>query len=543
MTPSRLLVAAFVSASLFAGAAFAYSSSAVRAQAPQATPTFVVSGRGWGHGVGLAQWGAYGFAQQGASYEEIIAHYYKGTTLGPAPLARIRVQLAVARRQLTIGSVSPFTVRDGIGQVWHLAAEEQTFGPGLRLKTIDVPQPQQLPGPLTFLAGASPLRFGGRPYRGQVLVSVANGSLRAVNSVGLEGYLFGVVPSEMPRTWLPEALKAQAVAARSYALAKRTTGSWFDVYPDTRSQVYLGIPGEAASTTAAVQATAGKVVLYKGRLATTYFFSSSGGRTSSAEEVWGEPVPYLVSVDDPYDTLSPHHRWGPFVISAGRLDRALGSPGRLMDVRTAKGPSGRVKTVTAVGSQGESTMTGSDVRRALGLRSSWFRIGVLSLATPEAPVTFGGRVSLNGVARSLPAVNLERRERGAAWLPMGPVARGPNGTVSVAAKPRAPTDYRLASGSARSRLAHVAVAPLVRFRGMVDASTLRGYSRPVFPGATIAVQRSEGGRWTTVVRAPIDEKGNFEARLTLSPGEYRARLAPGRGFVPGVSSTLKVGPA
>lgn len=547
MTPSRLLVAAFVSASLFAGAVFAYSSSGatVRAQASsQATPTFVVSGRGWGHGVGMAQWGAYGFAQQGATYDEILAHYYVGTTLGPAPVARVRVQMAVGRQRLTVGSTAPFTVRDGIGQLWHLAAGEQTFGPGLQLTTTDVPQPQQLPAPLLFLPGASPLRFAGRPYRGQLLVSVANGSLRAVNSVGLEAYLFGVVPSEMPRAWLPEALKVQAVAARSYALAKRKTGSWFDLYPDTRSQVYLGIAGEAASTTTAVQETAGQVVLYGGRVATTYFFSSSGGRTSAADEVWkGPPVPYLQSVDDPYDTISPHHRWGPFVISAGRLDGVLRSPGRLTDVRMAKGPSGRVTTVTGVGSQGESTMSGSDLRRALGLRSTWFRIGVLSLATPEAPVTFGGRVSLNGVARSLPVVNLERREQGAAWRPLGPVAPGPNGSVKVAAKPRAPTDYRLSSGSARSRLAHVAVAPLVRFRGMKDASTLRGYARPLFPGAMVAVQRLAGNRWTTVVRAPLDANGNFEASLTLSPGEYRARLAPGRGFVPGVSSTLRVGPA
>jgi stage II sporulation protein D len=547
MTSSRLVAAATASASLLAGALFAYASSGAEARAQasvQATPTFVISGRGWGHGVGMAQWGAYGYAQQGATYDEILAHYYPGTTLGPAPIARVRVQMAAARRRLTIGSLSPFTVRDGIGQLWHLAAGEQTFGPGLLIQTTDVPQPQQLPAPLLFLPGSSPLRFAGRPYRGQLLVSVANGALRAVNSVGLEAYLFGVVPSEMPRTWLPEALKVQAVAARSYALAKRQTGSWFDLYPDTRSQVYLGIPGEAASTTAAVQETAGEVVLYGGHVATTYFFSSSGGRTSAADEVWnGPPIPYLVSVDDPYDTISPHHRWGPFTIRAGRLDQVLKAPGRLMDVRITKGPSGRVETVTAIGSNGESTTRASDVGRALGLRSTWFRIGVLSLSTPDEPVTFGGRVSLNGVARSLPTVQLERRDQGAAWRSVGTVAPGPNGSVTVAARPRESTDYRLASGTARSRLAHVAVAPLVRFRGMKDATTLRGYARPKFPGASVAVQRLEGGRWTTVVRARLDESGNFEAQLALTPGDYRARLAPGRGFVPGVSPTLKVGPA
>jgi len=547
MAPSKLLLAALVSASLLAGSVVAYSNGANgRAQAspPPAKPTFVISGRGWGHGVGLAQWGAYGYAQHGLTYDKILAHYYTGTTLGPAPVARVRVMLAEGRRRLTLGSDAPFTVRDGIGQVWHLAAGDQTFGPGLVVRTTDVPQPQQLPPPLQFLPGASPLRFGDTPYRGQLLVSVANGSLRAVNSVGIEGYLFGVVPSEMPNTWLPEALKAQAVAARSYALAVRKTDSWFDLYADTRSQVYLGIAHEKPSTTAAVQATAGQVVLYEGDVATTYFYSSSGGRTAAANDVWqGPPVPYLVSVDDPYDTISPYHRWGPFAVSAARLDKVLRAPGRLMDVRIVKSPSGFVKTVTAVGSEGESSATGSEVRRALDLRSSWFRVGVLSLATPDAPVTFGGRVSLSGVARSLPAVQLEQREGREAWRALGPVNRGPNGSVTVAARPKATTDYRLASGAARSRLAHVAVAPLVRFRGMKNATTLRGFARPLFPGASVAVQRLDGSKWTTVVRARIDETGHFDAQLTLAPGDYRARLAPGHGFVPGVSPTLRVGPA
>jgi stage II sporulation protein D len=547
MARSKFLLAALVSASLLAGSVVAYSSDGRGRRAdvtPRATPTFVVSGRGWGHGVGMAQWGAYGYAQRGWTYDKILAHYYTGTSLGPAAVARVRVMLAEGRRQLTVSSEAPFTVRDGIGQIWHLAAGEQTFGPGLMLRTTDVQQPQQLPAPLAFLPGSSPLRLASRPYRGQLLVSVANGSLRAVNSVGLEGYLFGVVPSEMPNTWLPEALKAQAVAARSYALAVRKTGSWFDLYPDTRSQVYLGIAHEKPSTTAAVQATAGEVVLYGGRVATTYFFSSSGGRTAAANEVWnGPPVPYLVSVADPYDTISPHHRWGPLKITAGRLGRVLKSPGRLMDVRTAQSPSGFVRTVTAVGARGEASATGSEVRRALDLRSTWFRIGVLSLAPPDAPVTFGGRVSLSGVARNLPAVGLEQREVGRAWRSAGRVTRGPNGAVTFATRPKAPSDYRLASGAARSRLAHVAVAPLVRFRGLRNASTLRGVTRPVFPGATVAVQRLNGSRWTTVARAPVDDRGHFEAELALSPGEYRARLAPGRGFVPGISPTLRVGPA
>jgi stage II sporulation protein D len=538
------LLAAFFATVVLVGSSSGAAGPSVE-KALVGSPTFVISGRGWGHGVGMAQWGAYGFAQQGASYEDILAHYYRGTTLGPAPVSKVRVFLAQGRSQLTVSSEAPFTVRDGIGQLWHLAAGPQTFGPGLKLKTTDVPQAQQLPGPLTFAAGPSPLKFGDRPYRGQILVSVANGALRAVNSVGLEAYLYGVVPSEMPRTWLPEALKAQAVAARSYAMAVRKTGSWFDLYPDTRSQVYLGIAHEAPSTTAAVNATAGQVVLYAGRVATTYFFSSSGGRTSAASEVWPSSgsIPYLVSVNDPYDTLSPYHRWGPFTVSASRLRRVLGARGRLSDVTMETGPSGRVQTVTALDPQGESSMSGSDVRRALNLRSTWFRIGVLSLASPEAPVTFGKNTSLSGVARRLPSVRLDQRAPGSAWRPVRSISPGPGGSVTVSTKAREPTDYRLVSGTARSAIAHLAVAPLVRFHGMPNASTLRGFARPLFPGASVAFQRLAGTRWTTIARATIDANGDFEAQVNLTPGEYRARLAPGRGFVPGVSATLKVGPA
>jgi len=405
-----------------------------------------------------------------------------------------------------------------------------------------------LPGvtaPLTFNAGSAPLRFGDRPYRGQVQVTVANGALRAVNVVGLEAYLYGVVPSEMPRDWLPEALKAQAVAARSYALAVKKSGSWFDLYPDTRSQVYLGIAHEAPTTTAAVQATAGEVVQYGGRVATTYFFSSSGGRTSSASEVWpsSPAVPYLVSVNDPYDTISPYHRWGPFVVPASRLKRVLRTRGRLTDVSMLTGPSGRVQNVTAIGTEGDSTMTGSDLRRALNLRSTWFRIGVLSLATPQAPVTYGKHVALSGVARRLPAVRLDQRQPGTPWEQVRPISPGPGGSVRVSAKPRVPTDYRLVSGAARSAVAHVSVAPLVRFHGMPDAATLRGFARPLFPGASAALQRFDGATWKTIARATIDQNGDFQAHVNLTPGQYRARLAPGRGFVPGVSPTLTVGPA
>ena len=150
-----------------------------------------------------------------------------------------------------------------------------------------------------------------------------------MNVVGLEAYLQGVVPREMPSAWPPEALKAQAVAARSYALATRAGRRAFDLYADVRSQVYGGVAAEEPATTTAVDATAGQVVLYDGKVATTFFFSTSGGRTASAADAWsGEPVPYLVSVADPYDDASPYHDWGPLRSPRPTLAKKLERAGR-----------------------------------------------------------------------------------------------------------------------------------------------------------------------------------------------------------------------
>ena len=208
-------------------------------------------------------------------------------------------------------------------------AGDQTFGPGLLIRTTDVPQPQQLPAPLQFLPGASPLRFGDTPYRGQLLVSVANGSLRAVNSVGLEGYLFGVVPSEMPNTWLPEALKAQAVAARSYALAVRKTDSWFDLYADTRSQVYRGIAAREALDDGGGAGDRRRGRPLRGPCRDDVLLlelgRAHGGRERRLAGAAGA-VPRLRRRPVRHD-LSVSPLGAVTVISAGRLGRVLGCPG------------------------------------------------------------------------------------------------------------------------------------------------------------------------------------------------------------------------
>ena len=147
----------------------------------------------------------------------------------------------------------------------------------------------------------------------------------------------------MPSTWPNAALEAQAIAARSYALAQIRSvpaASPFDLYADSRSQVYGGINAETPAVTKAVTATRNLVVLFHGKVATTYFSASSGGETMSAAEATGTPVPYLVAVPDPYDTLSPYHDWGPVLLSAADAAKALGLHGGLDDLVSDTRPDG-----------------------------------------------------------------------------------------------------------------------------------------------------------------------------------------------------------
>ncbi|MGH3104270.1 MAG: SpoIID/LytB domain-containing protein [Gaiellaceae bacterium] len=533
--------------SLFAVLASGSAAASARAAAPAAAPapaiTFAISGRGWGHGVGMSQWGAYGFAQRGYGYARILAHYYPTTVLGRAPVARVRVLLADGKRALTVSSDQAFRVRDGADGAYELAEGSYPLGPGLKVN-VDGTKPEALAGPLLFTAGLAPVELNGKSYRGSLEVSVEKGRLRAINAVSLESYLYGVVPDEVPHTWVPEALKAQAVVARSYALAVRKTGA-FDLYDDTRSQVYGGIASEEPTTTAAVNATAGQVVLHEGKVATTFFFSTSGGRTANVADVWdgASPTPYLVSVPDPYDSLSPHHDWGPFSFAAGRLARTLGVKGGLFDVRTTMNRSGRVDQVIGVGAGGETSVPSATIRRALGLRSTWFSVGVLALNRIPKPLVYGSRVPLAGLARGLPAVTLEQRAGSTLWETAGAVMAAKDGSFAHAVSPGVSTEYRLASGTVRSAPVRVAVAPLVRLATPTQSTSLRGLARPLLAGATVVIQRRQGTVWKGVAGAKVDEKGAFEAQLELTPGSYRARLAPGRGFAPGFSAILNVVPA
>src|SRR5213082_2251677 len=173
-----LFIAAFAASSASAGSVCSVSCF----QAPAGSGALLVfSGHGWGHGVGMSQYGAYGYAQHGSSFDQILSHYYPGTTLGPAPVSKIRVLLADKRKTVKLSSEVPFTVRDGAGARHSLAAGTLSFGPGLRLAVDGNPAPQKLSPPLTFVAGkGAPLTLT-RPYRGQIQVDVVDGKLRAID--------------------------------------------------------------------------------------------------------------------------------------------------------------------------------------------------------------------------------------------------------------------------------------------------------------------------------------------------------------------------
>lgn len=518
-------------------AAAAAGSAAATGNAPACTgscfvapagsgPLFLISGHGFGHGVGMSQYGAYGYAQHGATFQQILAHYYPGTTLATAPATTFRVLLADKQRRVVISSEVPFTVRDASGTTVTLAAGAVTVTPGL------VVGGQALTAPLLFRPGrGGPLALK-RPYRGRILVDVVDGKLRAIDVVGLEQYLAGVVPAEMPATWSPEALKAQAVAARSYALATRNVAAPYDAYADTRSQMYLGISAESPATTAAVSATKGQVLLYDGKVATTYFSSTSGGRTESSLDWNGTPLPYLVSVPDPYDTISPYHDWGPVPVTAAAIARALKLTAPILDASTVPNQAGRVARLNVVTPPATVAVSAATLRAAIGLRSTWFSIGVISLTAPapSSPVAYGSPLTLFGLVRGVAGtVTLEQRPAGGTWEAVGPVDAG---TLKLTQRPTITTDYRLATPTAAGAFVRVRVAPSVTLTTFTPTE-VAGSEQPVLMGAAVQVQQqSPEQTWSTVAAAPVAADGTFSVPVSLAPGgTYRVTVGPAAGYV------------
>ena len=293
-------------------------------------------------------------------------------------------------------------------------------------------------------------------YRGAIELRTEGAGLSAINVLDLDSYVRGVVAGEMPSSWPLEALKSQAVAARTYALTTRKTDGLFDQYPDTRSQMYRGVTGESVRSDAAVRATAGRIVTYNGVPAVTYYFSTSGGYTEDIEFsfVGALSKPWLVGVPDPYDGLSPYHRWT-VRESAAALDRALGAPGSFKRVKVLeRGVSPRVVKARVIGSKGSATLSGPTIRTRLGLRDTWFTFVRVATSARYArsarPASWGVRLSPDALAGEFsPAPHsrvlvLERRA-GARWVVVRRVRTTASGRYRVSIA-RAGS-YRVRSGA------------------------------------------------------------------------------------------------
>src|SRR5215210_1263565 len=218
-----------------ASAAFAAVVAASGAAHPAASvasegaTTFVVTGHGWGHGVGMPQYGALGYARRGFGYARILGHFYPGTSLSNTSVKQVRVLLAEGAGSVTVSSQAPFRVRDAAAKSYKLAAGSYAVGPTFRLRVSGNAALKQLAGPLTFTPGRVPLQVG-RPYRGSVQVVAVRNKMQAINFVGLEDYVRGVVSQEVSSDWPAAALAAQAVASRTYAVATRKRSGSYDLF-------------------------------------------------------------------------------------------------------------------------------------------------------------------------------------------------------------------------------------------------------------------------------------------------------------------------
>jgi stage II sporulation protein D len=300
---------------------------------PARASTLVVQGGGDGHGVGMSQEGALGYAEHGWTYSSILEHYYSGTALDQAP-------------------------------------------PNTKVGVL----------------------VGG-----------------TVRKLALESYVRGVIAAEMPSSWPLAALEAQAVAVRTYALTAHAGGSRFDVYSDTRSQVYRGVSAETSRTNAAALATAGQIVTYHGQPAITYFFASSGGHTEDVRNAFpgSASEPWLLGVPDPYDQ-GPLHSWTlnlSFATAAKDLQGLV--RGRFQGIEVLKrGSSPRIISAYILGSAGRTVVSGEELASRLGLYDNWAYFSVKhgrSLtaepdhsghSSPSSPAPAGGT---GGVGSSSPA--------------------------------------------------------------------------------------------------------------------------------------------
>ncbi|AXT84132.1 SpoIID/LytB domain-containing protein [Aeromicrobium sp. A1-2] len=364
--------------------------------------TISFEGHGYGHGTGMSQYGAEGAAQDGEKYTAILSHYYPGTSLSTKS-GDIRVLISAdttdgvlvkAESGLKLHDISgkrtialPTTIGGKTVDRWHIIRTDSSASRSkLQYRTT---------GSYTnYIYGGSALTWSGDgEFTGPSTISLilpsgstmnlrgdvrsakpssGSGSRNTVNALPIEDYVRGVIAAEMPNSWHAEALKAQAVAARTYGVRSMSSSRYYDICSTTACQVYGGQSRETSSTDSAVKGTAGKILTYQGSPAFTQFSSSSGGYTNNGSQ------PYLKAVSDPWDDWSgnKNHSWK-ISVSASKIEKAYSSIGTLKSLQVTKrnglgDMGGRVSSLKLVGSKSTKTISGTDARWAFGLRSDWF---------------------------------------------------------------------------------------------------------------------------------------------------------------------------
>ena len=377
---------------------------------PSPDPTITFYGRGYGHGVGMSQYGARGRALAGQDAPTILAHYYPGTTLGTTdPLRTVRVLVLHAFKPTTAVPLRLY----GRGGTWTIDGVAGTWPANAMLLVTRIATGYRIvvrsAAGATLLSRNTPADLRVRPanptsgriqvwskpgsydtYRGTIRLRASSAGIDAIDEVGLDAYLLGVVPAEMPSGWPAEALRAQAIASRSYAARRLhpTTGSW-DLYDDSRTQVYRGSLGEKSTATAAVTTTAGQVVRSGSSIANTLYHSTGGGATENNENVFvsstgaivAGPVSYLRGSPDrapdgtAYDAAAPRATWQTAAYTRAQLSAIFGADPRTnagvltkLDLSRV-GVSGRLIRVILTGSLGSKTVSGEVFRAVFNTHS------------------------------------------------------------------------------------------------------------------------------------------------------------------------------
>jgi stage II sporulation protein D len=475
------------------------------APSAHAASRLVIRGAGFGHGIGMSQYGAYGLALQGVGYQTILARYYTGTQLAQVSAEpEVRVLLQSGQRRVLLSGAARLgtqaldpaktynVIRGGSGLVIRDGSKRLfTTAPPLRVDA----------------AGGGAVSVNGLgSYRGALELRPAGSGMNVINAIGLENYVRGVVSAESPSAWPAEALKAQAVAARTYAITSRagSISDGFDQYADTRSQMYRGVAAERPTTDAAVAATAGQVVTYGGQPVTTYFFSTSGGHTENVENsfVGSDPKPWLKGVDDPYDNLAPRHRWKPQTLTTTRAARKLRGlvKGRFRGIKVLqRGVSPRIVRAQVVGSKGTTNVTGPQLRARFGLFDTWAYFTTITASGKRAP--------LGPQTPTTPAPPATPTPTTPPITPAGGVA--PTSTTT-------PTGGT--AGVVRAAGAHRATRP--------TGPVVSGRIDPAKPGARIAVERRVGHEWVLAVDAQLQTDGRYAVAVP-GAGVYRVRYGTG----------------